>query len=57
MVDPSKPAAGGVAVALADTMHDNEGLWMGWSGNIGGRPGTPQIKTRRSGNPRWWAWI
>ncbi|WP_231502112.1 alpha,alpha-trehalose-phosphate synthase (UDP-forming) [Paracidovorax avenae] len=49
MVDPSKPAAGGVAVALADTMHDNEGLWMGWSGNIGGRPGTPQIKKQTFG--------
>ncbi|MDT0140004.1 trehalose-6-phosphate synthase [Acidovorax sp. PRC11] len=49
MVDPSKAAAGGVAVALADTMHGNEGLWMGWSGEIGGRPGTPKIRTQPFG--------
>lgn len=49
MVDPSKAAAGGVAVALADTMQGNEGLWMGWSGDIGGRPGTPKIKTQPFG--------
>ncbi|WP_205610171.1 trehalose-6-phosphate synthase, partial [Myxococcus sp. CA018] len=42
-------AAGGVAVALADTMHGNEGLWMGWSGEIGGRPGTPKIRTQPFG--------
>lgn len=49
MVDPSKPAAGGLAVALADTMHDNPGLWMGWSGAIGGRPGTPSVRTQAFG--------
>ena len=49
MVDPSKPAAGGLAVALADTMHDNPGLWMGWSGAIGGRPGTPSVHKRAFG--------
>lgn len=49
MVDPSKAAAGGVAVALADTMHGKEGLWMGWSGEIGGRPGTPKIKAQPFG--------
>ncbi len=49
MVDPSKAAAGGVAVALADTMHGNEGVWMGWSGDIGGRPGTPNIKRQPFG--------
>ncbi|AVS85554.1 trehalose-6-phosphate synthase [Paracidovorax avenae] len=49
MVDPSRPAAGGLAVALADTMHDNPGLWMGWSGAIGGRPGTPSVHKQAFG--------
>lgn len=44
MIDPKKPAAGGLAVALAETMHGNEGLWLGWSGKVGAKPGTQEIK-------------
>jgi trehalose 6-phosphate synthase len=29
--------AGGVAVAIADTLRSREGLWLGWSGKIGDR--------------------
>ncbi|WP_197328948.1 trehalose-6-phosphate synthase [Ralstonia syzygii] len=32
LIDPQRPAAGGLAVALGDMMHDTEGLWFGWSG-------------------------
>lgn len=33
MIDPKKPAAGGLAVALGETMKEANGLWFGWSGN------------------------
>src|SRR5665647_147386 len=29
--------AGGVAVAIADTLRTRKGLWLGWSGKIGDR--------------------
>jgi len=34
MIDPKKPAAGGVAVALAESVKDAGGVWFGWSGNV-----------------------
>ncbi|MGY4880335.1 trehalose-6-phosphate synthase [Xanthomonas citri pv. eucalyptorum] len=49
MIDPKKPAAGGLAVALAEMMHDNEGLWLGWSGKVGARPGAQEVKTESFG--------
>ena len=29
--------AGGVAVAIADTLRARKGLWLGWNGKIGDR--------------------
>lgn len=38
VADLSKASqAGGVAVAIADTLREREGLWLGWSGKIGDR--------------------
>jgi len=33
MIDPKKPAAGGLAVALGDMMYNTDGLWMGCDAN------------------------
>ncbi|QEO28133.1 trehalose-6-phosphate synthase [Xanthomonas translucens pv. undulosa] len=52
MIDPKKPAAGGVAVALEETMRDNEDLWLGWSGKVGGRLGTQEVKTESFGKSK-----
>ncbi len=30
----TKPEAGGLAVALLNTLHETNGLWFGWSGDI-----------------------
>jgi trehalose 6-phosphate synthase len=32
--DPRKPAAGGLAVALRESLQQTGGLWFGWSGKI-----------------------
>jgi trehalose 6-phosphate synthase len=32
--DPRKPAAGGLAVALGESLQQSGGLWFGWSGKI-----------------------
>ena len=32
--DPRRPAAGGLAVALADALTASGGLWFGWSGEV-----------------------
>ena len=38
VADLSKASqAGGVAIAIADTLRARKGLWLGWSGNIGDR--------------------
>ena len=38
VADISKASqAGGMAVALADTLRSREGLWLGWNGRIGDR--------------------
>lgn len=52
MIDPKKPAAGGLAVALAETMHDNEGLWLGWSGKVGAKPGAQEVKFESFGKTK-----
>lgn len=36
--------AGGVAVAIADTLHARKGLWLGWNGRIGDR--SEELRTR-----------
>ena len=34
LADPRKPAAGGLAVALAEILRRAGGLWFGWSGRV-----------------------
>jgi trehalose 6-phosphate synthase len=34
VADPRKPAAGGLAVALGESLQQSGGLWFGWSGQI-----------------------
>ncbi len=34
VADPRKPAAGGLAVALGESLQQSGGLWFGWSGTI-----------------------
>ena len=50
--DPRKPSAGGLAVALGDTLANSGGLWFGWSGKIveGGAPGEGEVHQQRSGS-------
>lgn len=49
--DPRKAAAGGLAVALGDTLANSGGLWFGWSGKVveGGAPGEGEVHQQRSG--------
>jgi trehalose 6-phosphate synthase len=53
--DPRKVAAGGLAVALGDSLAATGGLWFGWSGTVvqtadGGTPGEGKLHTHRAGN-------
>ena len=53
--DPRKPAAGGLAVALGDSLKGSSALWFGWSGSIvgtadGGKPGEGELHKHRAGN-------
>ncbi|MBN8749231.1 Trehalose-6-phosphate synthase [Xylophilus ampelinus] len=34
VADPRKPAAGGLAVAVGESLQQSGGLWFGWSGTI-----------------------
>jgi trehalose 6-phosphate synthase len=34
VADPRKTAAGGLAVALAETLNNTGGMWFGWSGKV-----------------------
>ncbi|RYF70463.1 MAG: alpha,alpha-trehalose-phosphate synthase, partial [Comamonadaceae bacterium] len=34
VADPRKAAAGGLAVALGETLQQTGGMWFGWSGTI-----------------------
>jgi trehalose 6-phosphate synthase len=38
------PAAGGLAVAIAEALQDREGLWFGWSGELVEQPGAAVIQ-------------
>ncbi|MGS0741014.1 alpha,alpha-trehalose-phosphate synthase (UDP-forming) [Glaciimonas sp. GG7] len=55
VADPRKPAAGGLAVALGESMKKTGALWFGWSGTIveeadGGTPGEGRLHTQEAGN-------
>src|SRR3569832_2953338 len=50
---PRKPAAGGLAVALAEVLNESGGLWFGWSGKVvepaqGGKPGEGQVHQQQT---------
>ncbi|QNN57789.1 alpha,alpha-trehalose-phosphate synthase (UDP-forming) [Diaphorobacter ruginosibacter] len=51
LADPRKPAAGGLAVALGESLQRTGGLWFGWSGNIADNTadGEGHLHTRSSG--------
>ena len=52
VADPRKPAAGGLAVALAEALNQTGGLWFGWSGTIveDGTPGEGELHVQQAGN-------
>lgn len=49
LIDPKKPAAGGLGVALGEMMHNNDGLWFGWSGKTTDEPGSSSVRTELFG--------
>lgn len=54
VADPRKTAAGGLAVALAEVLHQMGGMWFGWSGKVlatqeGGRPGEGALHRHQAG--------
>jgi trehalose 6-phosphate synthase len=54
VADPRKPAGGGLAVALGESMKKTGALWFGWSGKIveaadGGTPGEGELHTQKAG--------
>jgi trehalose 6-phosphate synthase len=55
VADPRKAAAGGLAVALGESLAATGGLWFGSSGHVvdtadGGTPGEGTLHTQRAGN-------
>ncbi len=55
VADPRKAAAGGLAVALGESLARTGGLWFGSSGTVveaadGGTPGEGKLHTQRAGN-------
>lgn len=54
VADPRKAAAGGLAVALAEALHNGGGLWFGTSGQVvepaaGGIAGEAKVHLQRAG--------
>ncbi len=49
VADPRKPGAGGLAVALADTLQASGGLWFGWSGKVIEHGSGEVLHTQRAG--------
>ncbi len=51
LADPRKAAAGGLAVALSETLNETGGLWFGWSGKVveGGTPGEGELHMQPAG--------
>ncbi|WP_428421044.1 alpha,alpha-trehalose-phosphate synthase (UDP-forming) [Methylibium sp.] len=49
--DPRKAAAGGLAVALGDSLAETGGLWFGWSGKVveGGARGEGELHVQQAG--------
>lgn len=52
LADPRKPAAGGLAVALGETLRRIGGVWFGWSGKVveGGTPGSGALHINQAGS-------
>ncbi|MDB5730449.1 MAG: hypothetical protein JWQ03_344, partial [Variovorax sp.] len=53
VADPRKAAAGGLAVALGDSLQRTGGMWFGWSGTVlpAGTPAAdPPPRTQQAGN-------
>lgn len=55
VADPRNAAAGGLAVALSETLHKSGGLWLGWSGRVveptqGGAPGEGELHLQQAGD-------
>ena len=53
--DPRKPAAGGLAVAVRESLQQTGGLWFGWSGKIreagdGAKAGQGEVQIQSAGN-------
>ncbi|RZI72136.1 MAG: alpha,alpha-trehalose-phosphate synthase (UDP-forming) [Variovorax sp.] len=51
VADPRKAAAGGLAVALGESLQQTGGLWFGWSGTVveGGTPGEGELHKHQAG--------
>ncbi len=51
VADPRKAAAGGLAVALGDSLNATGGLWFGWSGTVvpGGATGEGDVHVQQAG--------
>jgi trehalose 6-phosphate synthase len=49
IADPRKPAAGGLAVALGESMQASGGLWFGWSGKVVDTEAIAEPELQRSG--------
>ena len=51
VADPRKPAAGGLAVALGESLQQSGGLWFGWSGTIveNGPTGEGELHRQQAG--------
>ena len=45
--------AGGLAVALGDTLHRSGGLWFGWNGDVAEEAGPETLKLRRAGGAQF----
>ena len=55
VADRRNPAAGGLAVALAECMKGSGALWFGWSGKVveaaeGGTPGEGELHSKKTSN-------
>jgi len=52
LADPRKPAAGGLAVALGETLKRTGGVWFGWSGKVveDGTPGEGALHISQAGS-------
>jgi trehalose 6-phosphate synthase len=53
--DPRKPAAGGLAVAVRESLQQTGGLWFGWSGKIreagdSAKAGQDEVQVQTAGN-------